>query len=440
MVLVIEDEPAMRSFVADVLRGEGYRVDEAKDGNAGIAAARDKAPALVFTDLKMPGGLSGLDLVRALRALPDAPEVVVLTAYGSVATAVDAMKAGALEFLEKPVSGPDQVRLVASRALERRRLLDDNERLRGANRGPASNLVFADPRMREVLDRLRRVAPTDATVLILGESGVGKEIVARELHRLRFGNAGPFVAVNCAAVPEPLLESELFGHEKGSFTGASERKLGLFEVASGGTLLLDEIGEMPQGIQAKLLRVLETREVTRVGGIRSIATTARIVASTNRDLAAQVGAGRFRQDLYYRLTVVPVTVPPLRDRPGDLDALAALFLTTFRTKSGKPHLALSPAATTVLREYDWPGNVRELRNTLERACILAESDVIDVSDLGLPFQARIPDGSEGLLATLERETILRVLEDCGGNRRQAAQKLGISLRTLQYRLKEYGHV
>jgi two-component system response regulator FlrC len=386
----------------------------------------------------MPG-LSGLALVTALRALPDPPEVVVLTAYGTVATAVEAMKAGALDFMEKPLSSPDQVRVVAARAVERRLLVTDVERLRGATGSRPPDVVAADPRMVELLDRLRRVAPTDATVLIQGESGSGKEVVARELHRLRFGDGAPFVAINCAAMPEPLLESELFGHEKGAFTGAADRKMGLFEVASGGTLFLDEVGELPLSLQPKLLRVLESREVTRLGSVRMVAVTARVVAATNRDLPAAVQAGAFRQDLFYRLSVFPVTVPPLRDRPADLDALAARMLASFRVKAGKPRLRLSPAAATALRAYDWPGNVRELRNTIERACILAEGDVVDASDLGLPLAATPREG-EGLLAVQERETVVRVLDECGGNRRQAAARLGISLRTLQYRLKEYGLV
>jgi len=436
-VLVIEDETSMRTFLADVLRGEGYRVDEARDGEAGLAIASSAELDLVLTDLKMPGP-SGLDVVKRLRALPDPPEVVVVTAYGTVAGAVEAMKAGALDFLEKPLSGPDQVRLVARRAVERRRLFVENERLRDAARARPPGLVVVDKGMRALLERLRRVAATDATVLILGDSGVGKEVVARELHRLRFGEGGPFVAVNCAAVPEALLESELFGHEKGAFTGAQARKLGLLEVASSGTLLLDEIGEMPMSLQTKLLRVLETREFTRVGGVRPIATQARFVASTNQDLGAAVSAGRFRQDLFYRLNVFPVVVPPLRERPADVQALAAHFLAQFRARAGKPAMELAPAAVRLLDAYDWPGNVREMRNAIERACILSEGGVVEPEDLGLPLPPVGVDGDEGILASMERDAILKALHEVGGNRRLAAERLGISLRTLQYRLKDYG--
>ncbi len=436
-VLVIEDEAGMRGFLRDVLAGEGLEVSEAADGDEGLEKARAGECDLVFTDLRMPG-LSGIPLVRALRALPDPPEVVVLTAYGTVADAVEAMKAGAHDFLEKPVSGPDQVRVVARKALERRALLEENERLRRARGTATPDVVVADPRMREVLDRVARVARTDATVLILGESGTGKEVVAREVHRLRFADSGaPFVAINCAAVPENLLESELFGHEKGAFTSAVARKIGVLEAASGGTLFLDEVGEMPLALQAKLLRVLETREFQRVGGVKTLRTDARFVAATNQDLAAAVQAGRFRQDLYYRLNVFPVTVPPLRERPEDVVALARTFAARLGREVGRGEARLSDEAVEALRRYDWPGNVRELRNAIERAVILSPGLELRAEDLGLP--ARAPSGSErGLLARRERETILSVLEEVGGNRRLAAERLGISLRTLQYRLREYG--
>jgi DNA-binding NtrC family response regulator len=437
-ILVIEDEPSMRSFLADVLRGEGYLVDEAGDGDAGLASARGVEYAMVVTDLKMPG-LSGLGLVNALCALPDAPEVVVLTAYGSVSLAVEAMKAGALDFMEKPLSGPDQVRLLARKTLDRRRLAQDNERLRSAGRSVSPGVLFHDPAMVALIERLRKVAATDATVLVEGESGSGKEVVARELHRMRFGDAAPFTALNCSAVPENLLESELFGHERGAFTGAGERKLGLLEAASSGTMFLDEIGEMPLALQPKLLRVIETREFTRVGGVRVLATSARFVAATNQDLAASVAAGRFRQDLFFRLNVFPVLVPPLRERPGDLAVLAAHFVSVARAKLGRPGLSLGTSAMEAIERYDWPGNVRELRNAIERACILAESDEIETSDLGLPTAIAGASGN-GLLADMERQAIVKTLDECGGNRRLTAQKLGISLRTLQYRLKEYGLV
>ncbi len=441
-ILIIEDETRLRGFLGDVLRGEGYEVLVAPDGRQGLELA--EAADLVMTDLKLPGEPSGLDLVRSLRSLSDPPEVVVMTAYGSVATAVDAMKAGALDFLEKPFSGPDQVRLVARRALERRTLALDNERLRAVARRPDAQdqAVVADPRMQAVLDRVARVAATEATVLLLGESGSGKEIVARHLHRLRFPGDAPFVAINCASLSETLLESELFGHERGAFTGAVERKPGLLEVASEGTLFLDEIGEMPLPLQARMLRVLETRQFSRVGGVRVLRTDARVVAATNADLAGEVAGGRFRQDLYYRLEVFPVHVPPLRERPADIEALAHHFLARFGgTRGGRRGPArFGPGAMAALRAYDWPGNVRELRNAVERALILAEEDVIEADDLGLPVRPVAVDDARGAgrLVELERQAIVQALRECDGNRRQAARLLGISLRTLQYRIKDYG--
>jgi len=435
-ILIIEDEPGMRSFLVDALEGADLSVDEADNGNAGLAAARKKDYDLVLTDLKMPG-LSGLDLVKALRGLEDPPEVVVLTAYGTVSDAVEAMKSGALDFMEKPVSGPDQVRIVVARGIQRRRLVLENERLRSVSAG-SGPFEVADQLMKDVLAGLGRVAPTDSTVLILGESGSGKEVVARELHRLRFGDGAPFVALNCAAMPENLLESELFGHEKGAFTGAVSRKLGVVETASGGTLFLDEVGEMPASLQPKLLRVLETREFQRLGGIRTLSTDARFVAATNRDLESAVKSGLFREDLFYRLNVFPVTVPPLRERPDDVEALARYFLAGFAVRQAMNTPALERGALTALQMYDWPGNVRELRNIMERAAILCDDGVIHAGDLGLPTGPRDPGLDEGVLAVKEKETILQVLDKVDGNRRLAADRLGISLRTLQYRLKQYG--
>jgi len=437
-VLVIEDEAGMRGFLRDVLAGEGMDVGEAADGDQGLRMAQARSYDLVLTDLRITG-LSGIALVRALRSLPDAPELVVLTAYGTVADAVEAMKVGAFDFLEKPVSGPDQVRVVARNAIERRALLEENERLRRFTGSRPPDLVAMDPKMKAVLERVARVAPTDATVLILGESGVGKEVIAREIHRRRFREGDrPFLAINCAALSESLLESELFGHEKGAFTGAAARKVGLVEAASDGTLFLDEIGEMPPGLQAKLLRVLETREFQRVGGVKTLHTGARFVAATNRDLAEAVRQRRFREDLYYRLNVFPITVPPLRERPLDIVALATHFTAVLARDLGRGEMQLSEDAQRAIRAYPWPGNARELRNAIERAVILAADPMIRAEDLGLPLPQPEEKVTDGLLAQRERETILQVLAEVGGNRRLAAERLGISVRTLQYRLREYG--
>lgn len=436
-VLIIEDEHGMRAFLRDALAGQGYDVDDAPDGDAGLALAQSRDYDVVITDLKMPG-ISGIALVRALRAIVDPPEVIVVTAYGTVADAVEAMRAGAYDFLEKPLSGPDQVRVVVAKAIERRTLLEENERLRRAQRLSTHKLVFQDPKMHKVVELLHRVAPTDATILILGESGVGKEVLAREAHRLRFGDSGaPFVAINCAAIPDTLLESELFGHEKGAFTGAAYRKIGVLEVASGGTLFFDEIGEMPLPVQAKLLRVLETREFQRLGSTRTLRTGARFIAATNQDLAAAVEKGKFRRDLYYRLNVFPIAVPPLRERPADIEILAQHLAAEIGITLGRGPLRITPETLEALRAYDWPGNVRELRNAIERAAILSKDSEIHADDLGLPTRPASPT-REGLLAQKERETIIAVLDEVGWNRRLAAERLGISLRTLQYRLREYG--
>lgn len=438
-VLIIEDERGMRRFLADVLEGEGYRVIEADNGGKGLEMAHSYGPEVVLTDFKMPG-VNGLELVKALRTPEDAPEVIVLTAYGTVQTAVDAMKFGARDFIEKPVSGPDQVRITVARAFEHRRLVDENSRLRKASGTYSTDAVFSDAIMVKLMERVAKVAATDTTVLISGESGTGKEVLARELHRLRFGPDAPFVAINCAALPENLLESELFGYEKGAFTGAVDRKPGLFEAANDGTLFLDEVTELPIGLQAKLLRVLETREFTRIGGLRPRTTQARFVAAGNRDFSLAVEEGRIREDLYYRLSVFPVLIPPLRDRRDDIAPIALHFLKGFSRRFGR-QFSLEDSAIKALRAYRWPGNVRELRNVLERACILAPEDVLVADDLDLPVAVSAePAESSGLIAKNERDVVLRVLNECNGNRRQAAVRLGISLRTLQYRLKDWGLV
>jgi len=438
-VLIIDDEEGMRRFLCDCLEGIAD-CDVARDGDEGIKKVQSEDFDLVISDLKMPGSLSGIPLVRAILALPDAPEVVVLTAYGTVHEAVEAMKAGALDFMEKPLRGPDEVRLIVRNALEKRRLARENDRLKAVRaKSEEERPIVSDEGFKRVLENVAKVAPTDTTVLILGESGVGKEVVAREIHRLKFGGSGaPFVAINCSAVPEQLFESEVFGHEKGAFTGAVERKVGVLELASPGTLFFDEVAEMPLSLQAKLLRVLETREFRRIGGVKTLKTLARFVFATNKDLENEVREKRFREDLYYRISVFPIHVPPLRERPKDIEALAKHFLKKFALAMGKKEMRLSESALNALQSHDWPGNIRELKNVIERAVIVAEGEEVDADDLALPKGALIGCGQEGLLARLERETILRCLEEVKGNRKLCAKKLGISLRTLQYRLKEYG--
>ncbi len=429
----------MRSFFAGVLGEAGYRVETAGDGREALARLKESPWDLVVTDLRLPQ-LDGVGLLREGRQLRPEARWVVVTAHGSIANAVEAMKAGAADFLTKPLSGPDELRMTVARVLreaetESRLALHAEEESRSR---PPEELIFAGEAMAPVRALVERVAPTAATVLLTGASGTGKELVARTLHAWSQRRDAPFVAVHCAALAENLLESELFGHERGAFTGAAAARKGRFELADGGTLFLDEIGEIAQPVQVKLLRVLQEREFERVGGSRPVQVDVRLVSATNRDLQAAVAAGRFREDLFYRLNVFPIHLPTLAERRDALPQLAAWFVRRFAALCAKPEPALTPEALEALRDYPWPGNVRELQNVLERAVILAGAR-IDLADLALdlPRAAAAPDGG-GLLRSQERETIARVLAEQRGNRRAAAEHLGISLRTLQYRIKEYG--
>jgi two-component system, NtrC family, response regulator AtoC len=440
-VLVVDDEEGIRSFIAEALAGEGLRVTEAEDGAVAARLLGQQAFHLLITDLRMPG-LDGMALLRLAREQAPEMEVIVLTAHGTVAGAVEAMKLGAFDYLGKPLSGPDELRLTVGRALERRRLRAERQRFEEREPPPA---VAADPVMLAVLAQVHKVAPTDATVLLTGESGTGKEVVARTLHRESRRADGPFVAVNCAALSETLLESELFGHEKGAFTGAAAARRGRFELADGGTLFLDEIAEVQPPVQVKLLRVLQERRFERVGGTRTIEVDLRLVAATNRDLAAELAAGRFRADLYHRLAVFPIALPPLRARPGDILPLGRALLERIGARLGRPGLRLTAEAEARLRGHPWPGNVRELENVLERAAILAAGPELQASDLLLgPPGATAPAAGgaalpelDGSLRDLEREAIRRALAATGGHRKQAAERLGIGLRTLYDKLKEY---
>ena len=439
-VLVVDDEEGIRAFIAEVLAGEGYGVTQAEDGAAAARLLQREAFHLMITDLRMPG-LDGMALLRLARSEAAEMEVIVLTAHGTVPGAVEAMRQGAFDYLAKPLSGPDELRLTVARALERRRLREERQRHR---QGDAPEVVAADPAMLQVLAQVRKVAPTDATVLLLGESGTGKEVVARALHRASRRVDGPFVAVNCAALSESLLESELFGHEKGAFTGAAATHRGRFELGDGGTLFLDEIAELRAPLQAKLLRVLQERRFERVGGTRTIEVDLRLVAATNRDLTAELNAGRFREDLYHRLAVFPITLPPLRARPGDILPLGAALLARIGARLGRPGLTLAADTAAPLLQHPWPGNVRELENVLERAAILAGGRELHADDLMLappggaaPASPSAPGDLDGTLRDLEREAIRRALALTGGHRKQAAQRLGIGLRTLYDKLKEY---
>jgi DNA-binding NtrC family response regulator len=441
-ILIAEDDSTFRGFLRTVLRGEGYDIREASDGDEALALLRRESFDLVLSDLRMPG-MGGLELLRASREDAYPPAFVILTAFGTIEEAVAAVKEGATDFLTKPLKDPDTLRVLVERILsgknrEREYLALKETEAAGL---PPEELIFAGQAMAEVRRLVGEVAPTGTTVLVNGESGTGKELIARAIHLLSPRRGAGFVAVNCAAIPENLLESELFGHERGAFTGAVQARRGKFELAQGGTLFLDEIGELPLPLQAKLLRVLQERTFERVGGNREIRADVRVVAATNRDLAAEIRERRFREDLFYRLNVFPVTLPPLRERRDALPQLVNWFIRRFSGMTGKKVRSIEPDAMAALRRYPWPGNIRELQNVVERGVILARHS-LTLDDLPDAFRApsTVTQEGEGVLKGLEREAILAALKSCGNNRRMAAEKLGISRRTLQYRLREYGLV
>lgn len=440
-ILIAEDDASFRGLLGAILSAEGYQTVEAADGLKAHSLLRNGAFDLVVTDLKMPG-MTGLELFRHSRGDVNPPPFILLTAFGTIEQAVGAMKEGVADFLTKPLKDPQTLReLVAGilgRNLREREYLTLKET--EAAGIPPEDIIYAGAAMGEVRRLIDEVAASPATVLVTGESGTGKELAARMVHlKSPRKNAG-FVAVNCAAIPENLMESELFGHEKGAFTGAAQQRIGKFELARGGTLFLDEIGELPLQLQAKLLRVLQERVFERVGGTREIRADVRIVAATNRDLPREVAARRFREDLFYRINVFPVSLPALRDRSDALASLVPYLTARCSRLTGKKSPAVSPAAMEALRRHDWPGNIRELQNVIERAVILAKG-VITPGELPDVIRARptaAPPNAPGLLRENEHDTIRTALKLCGGNRRLAAEKLGISRRTLQYRLKEYG--
>jgi len=437
-ILIADDEAGLREFIGDSLRLDGHDIAEAADGRDAIRKLDERGFDLVITDLKMPF-VDGMAVLRKVRAEQPEVEVIVLTAHGSVDNAVEAMKAGAFDYLQKPLGGPDELRLVANRAIERRRLLDARARAEHAI-PELPPLTYGDPAMAPVVSAIEKVARTSASVLLLGETGTGKEIAARTIHARSERGGGPFMAVNCAALAETLLESELFGHERGAFTGASERRRGRIELADGGTFFLDEVGELKAELQAKLLRVIQDRRFERLGGTRTLESDVRWVAATNRDLREMMGAGRFREDLYHRLAVFPIRMPALRERRSDLIPMARYLLGTIAPRLGRPGLALTPDAERRLLAWHWPGNGRELANVLERATILANTDKIMADDVVLE-----PSGGPGAttagprpLVDLERDAIAEALQAVGGNRRRAAELLGIAERTLYDKLKRYG--
>ena len=441
-ILVVDDEPGVREFISEALEDDGHTCTVAADGETALAAIQQRGFDLMLTDLKMPG-MDGVTLLGRAREQQPGLEVIVLTAHGSIDTAVEAMRRGAFDFVQKPISSPAELRLLAGRALERKSLLSMKEHHhRAAPEQPV--LTYGDPTMRPVVEALRKVAVTEATVLLVGESGTGKEVAARAIHAWSPRAEGPFVAINCAALSSQLLESELFGHEKGAFTGATAARRGRVELATGGTFFLDEIGELEPSLQAKLLRVLQERSYERVGGSRTLTADVRWIAATNRDLPEMVQAGAFREDLYHRLAVFPVELPPLRERRGDIPELTRALLARIGRELGKQGLELSPGAEKAIAQAPWRGNIRELGNALERAAIVSSSRRLTEADLETSprFRTAAPTQPAGTspqtLEDLERAAIQSALTSVDGNRRKAAEQLGIGVRTLYEKLKRYG--
>jgi two-component system response regulator AtoC len=436
-ILVVDDEVKMCVILQDMLVERGHRVITSQDGEEAQRLVVSQDFDVVISDLKM-SPVDGLQLLQTVKKLSPDTEVVLMTAYASVQTAIQAMKRGAYDYIIKPFD-LDEMGLLVDKILEKERLVLENRQLREElRRAEGREMVTGkSPKMQQVFSLVEKVAASDVTVLIRGESGTGKELVAEAIHRRSPRAAGPLVAVNCAALTETLLESELFGHEKGAFTGAIKRKLGRFELAQGGTIFLDEIGDVTASLQAKLLRVLQEKKFVRVGGTETISADVRLIAATNRDLEQAIGNGHFREDLYYRLSVFPILVPPLRERREDIPALVEFFL----RKRGRQLEDIDRVAIDRLMHYDWPGNVRELENVIERAVILAEGEKIDDSHLSLlsPSMGSASRPQEELnLEKLERQSILQALQKSGGNKAEAARLLGITRRALYSRMERLG--
>jgi two-component system, NtrC family, response regulator AtoC len=440
-ILVVDDEPAMRLLLSSVLKEEGHDVTAAASGEEALQLIAKRHFHLVLTDLKMPG-ISGLELLEHVKRDDPGTAVIILTAFGTVEGAVEAMRMGAVHYLLKPLSNPEELRLSVRRVLEEQRVTDEATTLRQATEAvfPFGEIVAGDGKMQAALELGRSVAPTDATVLITGETGTGKELMARAIHHWSRRAEQSFVAVNCAALAESLLESELFGHEKGSFTGALSQRRGRFELAHGGTLFLDEVGEMTHALQSKLLRVLQEGTFERVGGTKTVTVDVRVVAATNRDLQRLVAERVFREDLYYRLSVFPILLPPLRERPADILPLADHVLQQANRRFGKRIVGFADEVPALLQDYAWPGNIRELQNVVERAVILCREERISSALLHFPVSppALSSGAPKTTLRELEREAILAALAAHKDNRRKAADQLGIGLRTLYARLREYG--
>ena len=438
-ILVVDDEPIVLQSLGDWFRQDGYKVDTASSAKEALRLAATRTHDIALLDIKMPG-VDGLELQERLaREVPDLT-VIVMTAYASVESAVRALKAGAYDYITKPFD-PDELSHLVRRATEHRSLKFENERLKEqiVSAAGTSTLVGVSAAMRHVHELIEAVAGSEATVLVRGESGTGKELVARAIHAASTRRFGPLVVVNCGALPEGVLESELFGHEKGSFTGAQFRHKGKFEMADGGTLFLDEIGTVTPRVQVELLRVLEEKSVTRLGGTTSVKTDFRVVAATNQDLEGAVREGRFRDDLFWRLNVFVIDLPPLRERPEDIPALAEHFLERFTTAMNRPPMRFSAAALETLRAHQWPGNVRELQNAIERAVVLGKPPTLEVADLPLRVGSGADRPGPLSLEELERAHIRRVLESCDWNISQSAKLLGIDRGTLYSKIRRYGY-
>jgi len=442
-ILIVEDEPKMRRLLEMNLADQGFTTHSAGDAEAGLKLLNTEKIDLVVTDFKLPG-MNGLDFLQAVKRANAALPVVIMTAYGSVESAVEAMKVGASDYVLKPFSLAEMV-MVVRKELDARNLREENRNLREAlgRRYEYANVIATSKKMQDVLALVERVAPSNSTVLLGGESGVGKDLIARAIHEHSTRSRGPFLKINSTAIPENLLESELFGYEKGAFSGATSSKPGKFELADKGTLFLDEIGDVPPAIQVKLLRVIQEREFERLGGTKTLKVDVRLIAATNRDLRAALEEGTFRQDLYYRLNVVAIDVPPLREHKEDIPALAKFFLKRFGQSSGKNFTDISPDAVELLTRFHWPGNVRELENVVERSITFAAGPILSAADIRLdrpvPSATVAPVLPEGVtLDQWEQEIIREALRRANGNKSQAARSLGLSRNALRYRLSQMG--
>ncbi len=456
-ILIVDDEPNIRTGLARALECESYAISTAKDAEEAMQLFREIGHLLVLTDLKMPGSNSGIDLIRTIKDERPETLIIVITAHGTIETAVEAMRLGAHDYLSKPID-LGTLRLQVRNAFEHYRLKQENRRLRErlAVAGEIPEMIGQSAAIRDVFARIRQVAETDVTILIQGESGTGKELVAKAIHNLSPRREGPFVAANFGALPEGLIESELFGYEKGAFTGAQRQKAGWFEMARGGTLLLDEVGEMMSKTQIDLLRVLETREVRRLGGGVMVPLDVRLVVATHQDVDGLVASGKMREDLYYRLNVIPLRVPPLRERRDDIPLLAQHFIRWAQSRHGREPKQVAGAAMRALCDYSWPGNVRQLKNCMERLVVTVEGPTIHLDDLPKemhptrqnPVNITWPAATheppkpevmtlEAAVADVEKATILAALEQCNHHRERTAQLLGISVRTLHYKMNRY---